>query len=279
MQNLKGKIAVVTGAASGIGEGMAMAFAAAGMDVVIADIETAKAAAVAERVSKLGVRSLAVHCDVSDSDSVSRLADTSFEEFGAVQLLCNNAGVLLMGPQAEMIVKDWNWLFAVNVMGVAHGLEAFLPRMREQGGPAHIVNTGSVAGLRGTRGTFIYGATKAAVLAMSEALRQELEDTEIGVSVVLPSDIRSNIVGSQRNRPADAGREHKPPFPPELAAKYGLDPMDVGVRVREAVERDEFYVFTLPEKSAAGLRTSIDARSKELLAALEAGVLTGDLAP
>lgn len=273
MKDLKGKVAVVTGGASGIGEAMVESFAAAGMHVVVADIEEKKAADVAARHTKDGVRCLGVRVDVANGDSVRALADRCYAEYGAVHLLCNNAGVLLMGPQKDMIAGDWRWTFDVNVMGIAHGLEHFVPRMRAQGGPAHVVNTASVTGLRGAKGTFIYSATKAAVLSISESLRDELARTEIGVTVVLPSDIRSQIVASQRNRPAETGREYKQSVDPELAAKHGISPRAVGRRVREAVERGEFYVFTMPASVVAANRATIEGKAKELLAALESGVI------
>ena len=275
MRELKGKVAVVTGAASGIGEAMVHAFAEVGMHVAVADIEEKKAEEVARRYSRDGVRCVGIRADVSDSTSMKGLADRCYAEFGAVHLLCNNAGVLLMGPQSDMIAGDWRWTFDVNVMGIAHGLEHFLPRMRAQQGPAHVVNTASVTGLSGTSGTFIYSATKAAVLSISESLRDELAGTSIGVSVVLPSDIRSQIVASQRNRPAETGRAYEQSVDPELAAQHGLDPRAVGIRVREGIERGEFYIFTLPASVAPRQRAAIEARTKALLEALEAGKVAG----
>jgi NAD(P)-dependent dehydrogenase (short-subunit alcohol dehydrogenase family) len=275
MKDLSGKVAVVTGGASGIGEAMVQAFAEVGMQVVVADIEERKAQEVAHRYASPGRRCISVRVDVRDGDSVRALAEQSFAELGAVHLLCNNAGVLLMGPQADMIAADWRWTFDVNVMGIAHGLEHFLPRMRAQGGPAHVVNTASVTGLRGASGTFVYSATKAAVVSISESLRNELAGTPIGVTVVLPSDVRSQIVASQRNRSVDAGRAYKQSVDPEVAAKHGISPREVGIRVREAVERDEFYVFTLPESGAPAQRAAIESKTQELLAALELGKLPG----
>mgnify|MGYP000688447324 CR=1 FL=1 len=273
MRDLKGKVAVVTGGARGIGEAMVHAFAEVGMQVVVADIEAKKAEEVADRYARLGSRCLGIRVDVTDPESVQALADRCYAELGAVHVLCNNAGVLLMGPQADMIAGDWRWTFDVNVMGVALGLEHFLPRMRAQGGPAHVVNTSSVTGLRGASGTFIYSATKAAVLSMSESLREELAGTPIGVSVVLPSDIRSQIVASQRNRPVQTGREYKQSVDPDVAAKHGIDARDVGIRVREGILRDEFYIFTLPARVAPSQRATIEGRARELLTALEAGQL------
>ena len=277
MEDLTGKVAVVTGGASGIGEGMAVAFAKAGMHVVVADIEAEKAEQVARGLPGTDVRGLGVGVDVADLASVTRLADRCYDEFGAVHVLCNNAGVLLMGPQADMIADDWSWTFSVNVMGVAHGLQVFLPRMRAQDEPCHVVNTSSVAGLKGEAGLFVYAATKAAVLSISESLREELADSPIDVSVVLPSNIRSNIVGSQRNRPDDSGRHYTQSVAPEVAARHGVDPAGVGERVREGVERGEFYIFTLPASSVTSQQEKIGARVEELLAAVPAGVVPGEV--
>ncbi|MBK7950999.1 MAG: SDR family NAD(P)-dependent oxidoreductase [Deltaproteobacteria bacterium] len=277
MKDLKGKLAVVTGGASGIGEAMVEVFAEAGMAVVVADIEAQKAEAVAARYAKPGVRCVGMGVDVASGDSVRALALRCERELGPVHVLCNNAGVLLMGPQADMIAGDWRWTFDVNVLGVAHGLEHFLPRMRAHsertGEQAHVVNTASVTGLRGSAGTFIYSATKAAVLSISESLRDELAGTPIGVSVVLPSDIRSQIVASQRNRPSETGRAYRQSVDPELAAKHGLSPREVGLRVRDAILRNQFYVFTMPASVAPANRAVIEGRAKELLEALEAGIV------
>src|SRR3954447_9577565 len=146
MKDVAGKVAVVTGGGSGIGRGMVHAFMGAGMDIVIGDVDKAAAENVADEVRSAGRRALAMHVDVSDYDSVDALADAAYNEFDAVHVLCNNAGVLVAGPILDMRVDDWRWLFNVNVFGVIHGIHAFVPRMRDQGGEAHVVNTGSVAG-------------------------------------------------------------------------------------------------------------------------------------
>lgn len=273
MENLRGKVAVVTGGASGIGEAMAAAFAEVGMQVVVADIEEQKARRVARSISTPDTRTLAAGVDVSDAGSLGQLADLCYDEFGAVHLLCNNAGVLLLGPQSDMIAGDWRWTFDVNVMGTAHALEIFLPRMLAQNEACHVVNTASVVGLAGRSGMLVYAASKAALLAISEALRDELEGTPIGVSVVLPSNIRTNIVGCQRNRPTECGREYAQAVAPEVAAQRGVDPRDAGIRVREGVERGEFYIFTVPASALSLQKEKIEARSRELLAALETGAL------
>ena len=169
-------------------------------------------------------RSLAVHTDVSDPESVQLLADRAYAEFGAIHVLCNNAGVLLMVPVSDLIVDDWRWVFSVNVMGVVNGVHAFLPRMLASGEPAHIVNTSSVAGVVGGGP---YGASKSAVLAISEGLREELAPLGIGVSVLCPASISSRINSSQRNRPPSFGRKAPEPF--AHVVDFGIDPMQVGL--------------------------------------------------
>jgi len=188
-------VAVVTGAGGGIGAGMAEAFAAEGMHVVVADIEEASAQATAERVRAAGVRSVAVHTDVADPASVAALADRAFAEFGEVHLLCNNAGVLLFRPLAEMSLQDWQWLLSVNLFGVIHGIHSFLPRMLAQGGDGHIVNTASIAGLAvgRVRNVGAYHASKYAVVGLSEALRTELEPVGIGVSMICPGGVNTPL--------------------------------------------------------------------------------------
>ncbi len=279
MKDLSGKVAVITGGASGIGCGIATAFAEAGMRVVVADIEHEKAEEVARRIRATGARALAVSTDVTELRSVTRLADRCYDAFGAVHVLCNNAGVLLMGPLSEMIAEDWSWTFDVNVLGVAHGLQTFLPRMRAQGDACHVVNTASVTGLFEAPGMLIYGATKATVLSISQSLRSELGGSPIGVSVLLPSDIRSAIVGSQRNRPAQFGRHHRQSVDPELASRHGLDPVDVGRRVREGIERDEFYLFSLPLQLVERMSEQLRSTAAEILEALAKGAMPGDVDP
>ncbi|MYI82517.1 MAG: SDR family NAD(P)-dependent oxidoreductase, partial [Chloroflexi bacterium] len=143
VEQLEGKVAVVTGGGSGIGEGIATACADAGMRVVIADIEADAAERVANALREGGAESIAVQTDVTDPDALDALADEAYAAFGAVHLLCNNAGVISVGEIASTTPADWQWLFGVNLFGVVHGIQAFVPRMREQGGEAHIVNTGS----------------------------------------------------------------------------------------------------------------------------------------
>jgi NAD(P)-dependent dehydrogenase (short-subunit alcohol dehydrogenase family) len=266
MQDLQGKVAVVTGAGGGIGEGLVGAFVEQGMHVVVSDIEEKAAQRVAAAAERTGVRALAVKTDVRDREAVEALADAAYDAFGAVHVLCNNAGVLLMGPMQDMNADDWRWVFDVNVFGVVHGMYAFQERMVEQG-EGHIVNTASVAALGGGG---VYGASKAAVLALSETLREELEPAGLGVSVLCPGHVNSNILGAQRNRPAEYGRHAEEPFG-SGPIRGGLEPIDVGRTTIDAIRANRLYVFTYHSMLAARMRPRAEERFEAILAAIEEG--------
>ena len=270
--DLRGKTAVVTGGGSGIGRGLVRAFVEVGMNVVVADIEEDAAQTVAKEAESEGVQALAVRTDVADYSAVQDLADRSFERFGAVHVVCNNAGVFIMGPILDMIVEDWSWIFSVNVMGVIHGIHAFLPRMREQG-EGHFVNTSSVAGLGGGNGGGVYGASKATVLNISESLNGELEPLGLGCSVLMPANISSRILGAQRNRPAQFGREAPEPLGRDVT-DFGIDPIHVGRKARDAVQAGTLYVPVYPEGWQEHLKPGVEKRCQELMASLDTGGIT-----
>ena len=272
MDTLGGRTVVVTGAGSGIGRGLALAFAGAGANVVLADIEEDAAIAVAGEVKAAGVEALAVRTDVTDLASVEELADRSYERFGEVHVLCNNAGVFIMGAVADAIVDDWRWIFGVNVIGVANCVHTFLPRLLAQGSPAHIVNTASVAAIGGEG---VYGASKTAVMSMSESLHKELSERGIGVSVLCPANISSRILGAQRNRPAEFGRKAPEPFGTDVT-EFGLAPIYVGRRAVEAVLGDELYVFVFPDGWQAHLRPMAEQRFTAILEAIDRGGVVED---
>jgi NAD(P)-dependent dehydrogenase (short-subunit alcohol dehydrogenase family) len=260
MRELASKNAVVTGGGSGIGRGLVRALAEAGMAVAVADIEGDAAAAVAEEV---GGRPFVV--DVSSLESVSQLASDVFAAYGSVDVLCNNAGVGLGGPIERMTADDWRWTFGVNVGGVINGLISFLPRLRSQGTHAHIVNTASAAGLFSRAGAGPYCASKAAVIAISEALREELSDAGIGVTVVCPFFVRTRISESARNRPA-----HMVPTqarPPQLPSEGGDDPDEIGRVVRQAILDDRLYVIPFAEQYS-GISRLISERFELISSAL-----------
>ncbi|MFH9419233.1 SDR family NAD(P)-dependent oxidoreductase [Streptomyces sp. NPDC017529] len=253
MENLENKVAVVTGAASGIGKGMAETFAGAGMRVVLSDVEEAALRATAAGLRDAGADVHAVVTDVSSAGEVAALAESALGTYGAVHVLCNNAGVYTGSrPSWESTLDDWEWILGVNLMGVVHGIRTFLPVMIEQNEDAHIVNTASLAGL--LTGGSLYGATKTAVVALSETVHLELvrDGLKPRISVLCPGLVDTNIYHSQRNRPArlsDAG-----PVPGDWsveaakkAFKTGLSPRAVGERVVEAMREQRFYILTHPE--------------------------------
>jgi NAD(P)-dependent dehydrogenase (short-subunit alcohol dehydrogenase family) len=210
LQELDGKVAVITGGGSGIGAALAEACAAQGMRVVVADINGDRAEAVASELPDDTAFGKAV--DVSDAAQVQELADFAFDTFGAVHLLCNNAGVSPVGRVWDYSDEDFHWLVGVNLFGVANGLRSFVPRMIEQG-EGHIVNTGSGASFVSTPRLGPYCATKHAIVGLSEALRYELEGTGIGVSVLVPAGVNTNIFESGARPSADAD---------STAADYGV---------------------------------------------------------
>jgi NAD(P)-dependent dehydrogenase (short-subunit alcohol dehydrogenase family) len=272
VDDLGGKVAVVTGGGSGIGRALALSFAREGMQVVVADIERDAATRVALEVESCGTQALAVETDVADRGSVEGLADAAYAAFGEVNVLCNNAGVFVMGPITEMIVEDWRWLISVNVMGVVHGIHAFLPRLLVQDGPAHIVNTSSVAGLGGGASTSVYSMTKSAVLSISESLHAELLEHGIGVTVLCPGNISSRILGAQRNRPSAFGRLADEPFGRDLV-DYGLEPTPVGDRVVRAIKHGELYAFAFPLDWTEQMLRRSRQRFDTLLAAVGQGAI------
>ena len=273
MERLEGRTAVVTGGGSGIGEGLAHACRAAGMRVVLADVEEDEAARVADDVRELGGEAVAVRADVSSFESVEEMAARAYEAFGDVRLLCNNAGVLAVSPLVETPETDWEWTLGVNLMGPVHGVRAFAPRMRAQGGEAHIVNTASVAGTYAVGGLPIgvYTASKFALVGYSEALRLELAPDGIGVSVLCPGGVATRIREAGRNRPhALGGPAAAPPDAPGGGAPRegrppGMDPREVGERVLAGVRANRLYVFTHPDQ-----RAPVEERHRRMMADYDA---------
>jgi NAD(P)-dependent dehydrogenase (short-subunit alcohol dehydrogenase family) len=249
MQELEGKTAIVTGAASGIGLGMVRAFARQGMSVVLCDIRGDRLDAALAQVRALGAKAIALVTDVSDRASVRAAGEGAVTAFGELHVACNNAGITIHGRSvAELTLQEWEWNIGVNLYGVIHGLEIFLPLIRRHGGEGHIVNTASIAGFQigGHRRSGSYGAMKFAVVALSESIAHDLKDSPIGVSVLAPAAVKTRIYSSGENRPARFGGPYDEPgnhpFQPELDA--GLDPDVVGDRVVRAIRHNEFYVFT-----------------------------------
>ncbi len=245
MRDLKGKVAVVTGAASGIGRAMADAFAAEGARVVLADIEEAPLAAAGRELEAQGAEVLAVRTDVTQSEALVALADAAESRFGTTHIVCNNAGVAPIAPMLETALEDWRWVFEVNLFGVVHGIQAFAQRLVDQG-EGHIVNTASSGGLITVPGFGAYCATKHAVVGLSEVLYQELSGTGVGVSVLCPGLIDTKIFESERNRPADGG----PTDYGKIGAgarksinELGHSPKGVAQKVVEAIREERMHIL------------------------------------
>jgi NAD(P)-dependent dehydrogenase (short-subunit alcohol dehydrogenase family) len=248
LTSLKDRIAVVTGGASGIGRALALLFAREGAHVVVADLDEAGMAETVAGVIQAGRRGLAVKTDVSHLADVQALADRAFAELGAVHVVCNNAGVALWGGLESVSHQDWEWAMGVNLWGVIHGVEAFVPRMVAQKQPGHVVNTASMAGLIASQGLGVYNTTKYAVVGLSETLQKDLRGHDIGVSVLCPMGVNTRIRQSERNRPATlrnatAAREGTPV---ELIGRY-LPPEHVAERVLRAIYANRLYVITHEE--------------------------------
>jgi NAD(P)-dependent dehydrogenase (short-subunit alcohol dehydrogenase family) len=273
MRELNGRTAFVTGGASGIGFALANAFAEAGMNVMLADIEAGALDQAVKRLTDVGPQIRGIHCDVADAASVESAAQATEEAFGRVHVVCNNAGVAAGGGIDVISLDNWRWVIDVNLMGVVHGIRSFLPRIRAHGEGGHIVNTASMAGLNAGIGFSPYVASKFAVVAMSEGLSQQLKPHGIGVSVLCPEFVRTRIGESGRNRQVRYGKT--PVFDPgspaaqtvaEIARRLqaGLDPFDVARRVLSAIREEELYVFTHPN-----MRQAVDGRFAAIQAATD----------
>lgn len=267
-----GRVAVVTGAASGIGRALALAFAGEGMAVVLADVDAGPLDVAAADVRETGAATEAMVIDVTDATAVDRLARTTVERFGRVDVLCNNAGVSTFNLLADQTLADHRWVYDVNLWGVVHGIHAFLPIMREQGTPAHIVNTSSLGGLMGGV-PFIgpYVATKAAVIALSETLRVEMQmlGLPIGVSVLCPGSTDTNVMESERVRPGALGMERRSEqaevmrrtIKETFTGPTGTTPDAVAQMVLVAIRADAPYVISSPWE-----RSIVQARFDAIMA-------------
>ena len=267
MDQLSGKVAVVTGAASGIGRAMAGRWCDEGMKVVLADVEEGALAVAEKELSSSGAEVLAVRTDVSKGEDMDALAAAAMDRFGAVHIVCNNAGVGGGGLAQQLTEKDWQWVLGVNLWGVIHGQRVFLPILMEQN-EGHVVNTASVAGLVTSPFMSPYCASKFAVVAMSECLQKELamQGSQVGVSVLCPGFVNTQIADSDRNRPAELQRDD------ETVDEFGMRDMlrqvvaagmpceDVAACVADAVKNNRFYVLTHPE-----LKDAIRTRMEDVL--------------
>ena len=258
MQN----VAVITGAASGIGRGLAERFAAEGMKVVLADVDKEQLAKLDADLSAKGATVLAVRTDVSKASEVENLAAQTLDTFGAVHILCNNAGVVCSRPIWEHTLADWEWVLGVNLWGVIHGIRTFVPHMLAQGDECHIVNTASILGLVGGSGEGIYKVSKHGIVVLSETLADELAEKKanIQVHVLCPGWVQTGILDAARNRP-DALQNPKTETPLHQQAiggsrnaraemEAGLSPAEVAEQVSNAIQNGTFYIHTHPEHKA-----------------------------
>lgn len=273
MQELNGKTAVISGGAEGIGLALAKALGGCGMNVVIADIEAEPLAAARETLEKMGIPVEAVEMDVALRDDWKRLADTTAKRFGHVHMLVNNAGVGGgMGALGGMDESGWRWTIDVNLMGVVYGAETFVPAMQAHGEPSWLINVASMAGMGGVPLAGAYTATKAAVVALSEAWALELGQSNVRVSVLAPAFVQTRIHQSHRNRQTKYAPTSAPT--PELlkmakgtaaAVEGGIEADLLAQRVLEALAAEEFYIFTHPR-----YRAVTDHRSAAIAEAFDA---------
>jgi NAD(P)-dependent dehydrogenase (short-subunit alcohol dehydrogenase family) len=248
MTSFAGKVAVITGGGSGIGRALALALAREGARIVVADVDEGDAGETVRLATAAGAEALAVRTDVADRSQVNALADRAYERFGAVHVLCNNAGVVVHGGLEAASWEDWQWVIAVNLWGVIHGLLAFVPRMIAGGQGGHVVNTASMAGLIASQGLGVYNTTKYAVVGLSETLAKDLRPHGIGVTVVCPMGVATRIRQAGRNRPVALRRAARAPGESEIALiGRTLEPEEVAAQTLAAVQAGELYVITHEE--------------------------------
>jgi NAD(P)-dependent dehydrogenase (short-subunit alcohol dehydrogenase family) len=255
IDDLRGRVAVVTGAGGGIGFALCERFAAEGMRVVMADVEPARLEAAAER---LDADVEAVPTDAARPEDVDALGRRAIERFGAVHVLCNNAGVTRPGLAWELTLEQWEWVIGVNLWGVIHGIKTFVPGMIERGEPAHVVNTASVGGLVAFPQVAAYSAAKAGVIALSESLAHDLRarGAAVGVSVLCPGPVATGFRAHSRTLQPDAEQ----PLPDAVGDVDWRAPADVAAQVLDAIVHDRFWILTHPAYNEA-----IDRRCRGIL--------------
>jgi NAD(P)-dependent dehydrogenase (short-subunit alcohol dehydrogenase family) len=278
MRDVAGKVAFITGGDSGIGLGIARAFTDAGMKVVITYRSKKHLDDAMKALAGAGDRVHAVDLDVTDRSGMQKAAEETERVFGKVHVIVNNAGVGIFGGLSKATYDDWDWGMGVNVTGVFNGIHTFLPRIQAHGEGGQVIATSSVAGIIAHGGTGVYSASKFAVVGMMEALRNELADTNVGVSVFCPGLVNSNIGDSNRNRPntlADSAYKPDPKTMERMRSQMkamrgpppGMDPLEAGQRVLHGMQNNDLYILTTPE-----LESEIEARGEAIVAAIPTDV-------
>jgi NAD(P)-dependent dehydrogenase (short-subunit alcohol dehydrogenase family) len=267
MKELKGKTAIITGAASGFGRELAILCAQEGMRVVLSDVDAKGLQGTDELLKPFQAQTLLSTCNVGKAEDVERLAEQTYERFGTAHLLFNNAGVAVAGPAWTATLSDWKWSLDVNLMGVVHGIRSFVPRMLKQGGECHVVNTASVAGLLSVPGSAVYCVTKHGVVTLSECLHHDLQlaKASIGVSVLCPAFVNTGIGDSARNRPAELADSNPLAAPFEARVRQALrtgklSAADIALKTMQAVKEGRFYILTHP-----AIKHSVEARMRDIL--------------
>lgn len=271
MDQFHNRVAVITGGASGIGFALAQRFAGEGMRIAIADIEQAALDRALATLKQAGAEAIGVRCDVSDVESVRALAKITLDTFGAVHILCNNAGVQVTAPTWQIPLSEWTWALGVNVWGVIHGVHVFVPIMMGQNEPCHIVNTASMAGLISAPMMACYSVTKHSVVTLSETLAMEMKQfgTQIGVSVLCPGFVQTALHDSERNRPAS---EEPDPISPALRESLkqsvtalvtgGKQATEIADVVLDGIVQKRLHILSHPE-----MISLFEARAQRIVAA------------
>ena len=271
MKDVAGKVAFVTGGASGLGLAMAHAFTGAGMKVAIADIEDTALEAAKLAFSDSNAEVITIKTDVTDRESMAQARQKTLDAFGKVHVVCNNAGVALNGNIADMTYSDWDWVMKVNLDGVINGIVTFINDIKSHGEGGHFVNTASIAGQYGMPGLSVYCASKFAVVGISETMRIDLADDNIGVSVLCPGIVSTGIGSSERNRPDEFGGTESPAMTPRdgsaTVAGQEMDVMEpavIGDIVLCGIQNNEFYLLTHKE-----FRRPLENRAQEIANAFD----------
>ena len=265
MKDFIGKTVVVTGAASGIGRGLSKAFASRGAKLVMADVNVKALEKSKSEIEALGAELISIPTDVTQEDQVFALAEAAWERFGSVNIICNNAGVLIRGNSLDADREDWEWILSVNLWGVIHGVRAFVARMRDSGEEGHIINTASEAGHFAGDEYGVYNTSKFAVVGLTESLARDLRNTKIGVSMLCPGQVETGIF-TNTERPSQFRKNHLDELPGRRMADNVMSPEDVASKVITGIETGALYIFSHEEEA----KLLISKRTGRLMRALGA---------